>query len=258
VDQWGDIVESLAGACADVTTVITGTSVDPHDYEPTTADIAKFTDAELVVVNGADYDPWALKAVATLPNKPPIVDAAEVVGVKDGANPHIWYGPDFVVEVAAAVNKELTQLLPKSATYLNDQDRKWQEEMKPYRDEIARIKAGATGRSYGATESVFDYMAEAVGLQNVTPQGYQNASAAESDPSPGDLNAFENALKEKKMDVLVYNTQTEGSIPEQINATAKSAGVPVVNVTESVPSQDASFEGWQVSQLRDLATALGL
>ena len=40
VDQWGDIVRQLGGDCADVTTIIKGSDVDPHDYEPTPADIA--------------------------------------------------------------------------------------------------------------------------------------------------------------------------------------------------------------------------
>ena len=63
VDQWGDIVDQLAGDCGEVTTIIKSSSADPHDYEPTPADHAKFTGAELVVVNGLDYDPWADKAV---------------------------------------------------------------------------------------------------------------------------------------------------------------------------------------------------
>ena len=66
VDQWGDIVDRLAGACGDVTTIVSGTTGDPHDYEPTPADLAAFTGAELVVVNGLDYDPWADKAVGAL------------------------------------------------------------------------------------------------------------------------------------------------------------------------------------------------
>src|SRR4051794_14788110 len=59
VDQWGDIVDQLAGACGTVTTIFKSSSADPHDYEPTPADIAEFSGAKLVVENGLDYDPWA-------------------------------------------------------------------------------------------------------------------------------------------------------------------------------------------------------
>jgi zinc/manganese transport system substrate-binding protein len=55
---------------------------------------------------------------------------------------------------------------------------------------------------------------------------------------------------------LIYNTQTEGSIPEQIRAAAQAAGVPVVNVTETVAPGQSSFEGWQYAQLVALGKAL--
>ena len=56
VDQWGDIVQDLGGDCATVHIVLASSSVDPHDYEPTSADAVVFDTAQLVVVNGADYD----------------------------------------------------------------------------------------------------------------------------------------------------------------------------------------------------------
>ena len=108
VDQWGDIVEQLAGDCADVTTIIKSSSADPHDYEPTPADIASFNDAKLVVVNGLDYDPWADKAVARARHQARrSSNAGDVVGQTEGDNPHVWYGPDYVYEVADAVTTEL-------------------------------------------------------------------------------------------------------------------------------------------------------
>jgi len=105
---------------------------------------------------------------------------------------------------------------------------------------------------------VFDDMAAAVGLQDKTPQGFQNAASNGTDPSPGDLGAFLGLLQGKGVDVLIYNTQTQGSVPEQIRSAAEAAGVPVVEVTETVAPGAASFEAWQVDQLRSLAKALGV
>ncbi|MGA9491557.1 MAG: zinc ABC transporter substrate-binding protein, partial [Mycobacterium sp.] len=64
VDQWGDLVSQLGGACAVVKTVLVSSSVDPHDYEPSPRDAATFSGASVIVVNGAGYDPWALKLAA--------------------------------------------------------------------------------------------------------------------------------------------------------------------------------------------------
>ena len=130
--------------------------------------------------------------------------------------------------------------------------------MAPYTSLIGKIKAEAGGKSYAATETVFDYQAQALGLVNKTPEGYRRASANETDPSPADIDAFRTALAGRHIDVLIYNTQTEGSIPEQIRSAAEQAGVPVVNVTETVPPGQTSFEGWQYAQLVALGKALGV
>ena len=258
VDQWGDIVKSLGGDCIDLTTIITGSSADPHDYEPTPSDGAKFDGAELVVMNGLDYDSWADKALDALDTQPAVVNGGDVVGLEAGDNPHIWYGPTFVRKVSQAVTDELSKLSPDASTYFAERQDEWQTSMQPYDDEIARIKALAADKlTYGATESVFDYMAQAVGLKDATPKGYRNASANGSEPAPADVNEFEQALRDKMMDVLIDNTQTEGPGPEQLRSVAKGASVPVVPVTETVPPGTDSFVAWQVRQLESLASALG-
>jgi zinc/manganese transport system substrate-binding protein len=82
--------------------------------------------------------------------------------------------------------------------------------------------------------------------------------ASESDPAPADINTFLDALARHSIDVLIYNPQTEGSIPDQIRLAAEQAGVPVVIVTETVPQDQTTFAGWQDTQLTDLAKALGV
>jgi zinc/manganese transport system substrate-binding protein len=283
VDQWGDIVSQLGGACANVTTVLASSSVDPHDYEPAPSDAALFDGAQLVVINGGHYDEWAAKLAAASAPDAPVINAVQLGGEHTGetghehegeaghehegeaghdhageANPHVWYNPAVVNGVAEAVTAEFSELAPDAAGYFDEQHTEFANAMKPYNDAIASIKSGAAGKGYAATESVFDDMAAALGLQNRTPVGYQAASANETDPSPADLDAFLRLLGDRGVDVLIYNTQTEGSVPEEIRAAAEQAGVPVVEVTETVPPGTESFQAWQVAQLDALAKVLGV
>lgn len=278
VDQWGKIVSALAGACADVTTVLSGSSVDPHDFEPAPSDAAAFEGAQLVVLNGGHYDEWAAKLAESTAPDAPVVDAMALLGGdhegheheeheheehehahdEGGANPHAWYSPVAVADVATAVTAKLTELAPAAGEYFAARNAEFTESLAPYRALIAEIKAGATGKTYAATESLFDDMAVELGLANRTPQGYQVASSNETDPSPADLDAFLRLLSDRGVDVLIYNTQTEGSVPQQLRAAAEQAGVPVVDVTETVAPGAESFEAWQVDQLTALAEALGV
>ena len=102
VDQWGDIVQELGGDCAEVKTVLASSAVEPHEFEPSPADAATFAKAQLVVVNGAGYDPWASKFAATSAPKAPVVDAGVVTETPAGSNPHLWYRPSAVVAGADA------------------------------------------------------------------------------------------------------------------------------------------------------------
>jgi zinc/manganese transport system substrate-binding protein len=258
VDQWGDIVSELGGSCANVKTVLASSSVDPHEYEPSPADAASFTGAKLVVVNGAGYDPWASKLAASSAAGARVVSAAAVTKTPDGANPHLWYLPSAVTAVADAVTAELSKLDPQAGDYFSQRRSEFTAAMAPYTGLIGKIKAAAAGRSYAATETIFDYQAQALGLVNRTPEGYQRASANGTDPSPADIDAFRTALAGRRIDVLIYNTQTEGSIPQQIRSAAEQARVPVVDVTETVPPGQTSFEGWQTAQLAALGKALGV
>ncbi len=258
VSQWGDIVSTLGGNCAKVTTALVSWSVDPHVYEPSPLNANSFSHASLVVVNGAGYDAWASKlAAATAPNAP-VVSAATVTKTPGGANPHLWYSPPAVTAVADAVTAALTKLSPSAADYFADQRSAFTADLKPYTDLITKIKTEASGKSYAATENVCEYMASALGLVNKTPEGYRRAIANETDPSPADIEAFGTALARRHIDVLIYNTQTQGSVPEEIRAAAERAGVPVVNVTETMAPGEKSFQSWQIDQLDRLAKALGV
>jgi zinc/manganese transport system substrate-binding protein len=271
VAQWGQIARELVGDCGTVTTIIASAAVDPHDFEASTGDIAAFSDADLVVVNGADYDGWAEAAVENLDPAPVVVSAAAVAGIETDAHsdeaehsdedhaavdPHLWYAPDVVTEASAAISAALTNLSPDAADHFADRATAWAADLEPYRALVAELRSTASGRTYAATETVFDRMAAAVGLTDATPEGYRRAASNESEPAPRDLTAFETALTDGSVDVLVFNSQTSGGIPEQLRAAAEDAGVPVVEVTESPADADGSFVEWQSAQLSALSDAL--
>ena len=86
-----------------VTSIINSTNVDAHDYEPTTSDIAKLQKARIVIVNGAGYDSWAVKAAQSA--KSQVINAAEIGGVKNGGTPHVWFSAAVRKAVAQAITR---------------------------------------------------------------------------------------------------------------------------------------------------------
>lgn len=256
VAQWADVVGRLGGGCVRLTTIVRSSSVDPHGFDPSPADIASFSRARLVVLNGLGYDSWARRAVDSVGTHPVVVDAGAVVGRRTGENPHIWYSPEAVVATASAVSAALVRLLPRAADDLAARHAAWVDSLAPYEAEIARIRDAAGRRTYAATEPVFDDMAAALGLRDVTPEAYRHAAGNETEPPPVAVADLLDVLRRHRADVLVVNSQTEGAITDELRDAARNAGVPIVGVTESMPPS-SSFVDWQVAQLRALSRALG-
>lgn len=242
VNQWGTVAKTLGGGNVNVTSIINSTNVDAHDYEPTTSDIAKLQKAQVIIVNGAGYDAWAVKAAQTA--NATIVNAAEVGGVNDGENPHVWFSAEVRKAVAQAITKAYKQV---DAAKKNDFDKmndQWTAEENNVESKIAEVKQKTDGLAYAATESVASYLAKDMGLADATPSGYARATANESEPTPTDIKQFTDALKAGEIKLLVVNTQEESELTGKITDAAKSVEVPMVELTEQMPEQYDSLTAW--------------
>ena len=242
VNQWGTVAKALGGDNVNVTSIINSTNVDAHDYEPTTSDIAKLQKAQVIIVNGAGYDTWAVKATQTA--NATIVNAAEIGGVNDGENPHVWFSADVRKAVAQAITEAYEQA---DAAKKNDFDKmndRWTAEENNVESKIAEVKQKTGGLAYAATESVASYLAEDMGLADATPSGYARATANESEPTPTDIKQFTDALKAGEIKLLVVNTQEESELTDKITDAAKSVEVPMVELTEQMPEQYDSLTAW--------------
>jgi zinc/manganese transport system substrate-binding protein len=128
--------------------------------------------------------------------------------------------------------------------------------LKAYHDLIAAIKAKFSGTPVGATESIFSYLAPALGLDLITPYSYLRSVSGGQDISAADEATVEQQINQKQIKVLVYNSQnTPNNIQALINR-AKANHIPVTTITETLTPANASYQDWQVKQLQGIQTAL--
>ena len=255
---WGSVAAQVGGDKVHVVSIITNPDTDPHDYEAKPDDAKKIAVANYVIVNGAGYDPWAPKLLAANPvNGRQTLDIGELVGVKEGGNPHFWYSPDFVNKVIDRITADLKKLDSGDASYFDTESSNYKNSgLKDYNDTIAAIKKKYTGVPVGATESIFVYIAQATGLNLVTPPDYMKAISEGTDPSAGDKATVDQQVAGKKVKVMVFNTQNSTPAVQAVATKAKAVNIPVVEITETPPA-DSSFQDWQTGQLKALLKALG-
>ncbi|WP_042383887.1 metal ABC transporter solute-binding protein, Zn/Mn family [Streptacidiphilus melanogenes] len=255
---WGSIATQLGGSHAHVTSIISNPDTDPHSYEPTAADARTVTGAQYVIVNGIGYDAWADKLLGTNPGSGRSeLKVGDLVGVQPGGNPHRWYSPDNVHQVIEKITADYKRIDPADAAYFDLQKQTFETRtLARYDQLVADIRAKYAGTPIGASESIVTPLAEGLGLRMMTPETFLDAMSEGTDPTAADKATIDQQIKSKQIKVYVYNSQN--STPDVVAQVklARSEGIPVTTVTETLAPVGATFEQWQTAQLQGIEQAL--
>jgi zinc/manganese transport system substrate-binding protein len=255
---WGSIASQLGGARVNVTSIIDNPNADPHDYEPTAADARAFATASFVIENGVGYDPWAQRLLDANPvSGRDVLNVGTFVGEPVGGNPHRWYSPSNVEEVIGAITSEYKKMDPNDAAYFDQQRSSFETKgLAQYHATISEIKTKYAGTPVGASESIFALMAPALGLRLITPPAFLTAISEGTEPTAADKATIDHQISSHEIAVYVYNRQNATSDVQRQIEEARAAGIPITTITETLVPAGATFQDWQVAQLRSLAAAL--
>ncbi|HEX4705237.1 MAG TPA: zinc ABC transporter substrate-binding protein [Pseudonocardiaceae bacterium] len=255
---WGSIAKQLGGTHVNETAIITNPDTDPHVYESTPADARTVASAQFVIVNGIGYDPWAPKLLAANPaGNRTVLTVGDLVGIKEGGNPHRWYSPSNVHQMIEAITADYKKIDPADAAYFDQQKQNFENQgLAQYNQLISTIKSKYAGTPIGASESIVSPLAQGLGLTMLTPATFLTAISEGSEPTAGDKATIDNQIKTKQIKVYVFNSQNSTPDVAAQVAEAKAAGIPVTTVTETLAPATASFQDWQVKQLQGIQAAL--
>src|SRR5271157_5495970 len=254
---WGSLIFQLGGTHANVLSIVSDPNADPHEYESNTADARAIADANLVIVNGAGYDEWilALIAAGSAPHRV-ILNVQELINQSVGTNPHFWYSPAYVNDTVNAMYQDLVSIDPTNAAYYEQQYVALNASLGIYNARIGEIKQQFRGVKVASTESIFEYLANATGLDLVSPPVFMDAVAEGNDPPAQSVVQFQQLLENGSVKVLVYNAQTVTPLTQNIKAMAAAKGIPIVAVTETIQPPDVSFQDWMNAELISLQNGL--
>jgi zinc/manganese transport system substrate-binding protein len=238
--------------------VITSPATDPHDYEPTAADARTMAGAQLAIVNGIGYDPWAAKLIAANPVHGRVVlNVGDLVGIAPGGNPHRWYSPSDVQKVIGEIVRDYVKLDPKGAGYFKQQEARFETRgLGKYKRLIATIRSRYHGVPVGASESIFAPLAQALGLKLLTPASFLKAVSEGTEPTAADKTTIDRQIAKRQIKVWVFNSQNSTPDVQRITEAARKQGIRVTTITETPTPAGVSFQAWQSRQLEALAAAL--
>ncbi|WIM67333.1 zinc ABC transporter substrate-binding protein [Corynebacterium breve] len=274
---WGDVASAVVtDEKATVTPIITGNSIDPHHFDPSAADLAKATEADIVVVGGGGYDAWLYDVV----DEDKIVNALPLIAHDHGdheghdhgeeahdeheghtdheehdhgpiemieGNEHIWYDTDAVEYVAEEIEAAATANTPG----IEADAQPVLDRMKEMDQLIEELPAAKIVQS----ESVGDYIIDDSNMEDITPESYRKAILTETEPAASDLAAFLDVLKGNEVDVLLFNPQTATDTAERIKKAAEENDVTIVEINET-PEEGTNFLEYFEQRVQALSDAV--
>lgn len=252
---YGDLARQIGGTHVEVTSILSNPDEDPHLFEASPSTARALAEAAIVIQNGAGYDPWMDRLLSAAPRaERATIVAARLLGRQPGSNPHLWYHPATFPAVAEALAAELAARDPAHAASYRANLQRFRAAMAEIGATIEELKTAYAGTKVTATEPVFGYMAEALGLTMLN-EDFQRAIMNDAEPSPSQIAAFEESLREGSARIFFFNAQVSDPATIRLREIAEEHGVAVIGVTETMPGGE-TIQSWFARQLDQVRKTL--
>ncbi len=218
-------------------TNLTPSGVEPHDFEPSTKDLAQMERSQLILINGAGFEPWAdrfeqlqpLAVAGTLAN---LEILQENVLVRD---PHVWLDPVLAQKEVEIITAALIQIDPAGkAVYLANQKNLTGRLIalgQEFRAGLANCRQDKIVTSHAA----FTYLAARYGLTQVALAGL----SPDSEPTPREFTDLIKQIREQNIKYIFFESLVSPRLAQTL-ASETGAGTLVLNPLEGLTTAEAA------------------
>ena len=256
--EYANVIQQVGGEYVQVSAILSNPNTDPHAFEASAAVGRLLNQAQLVVQNGAGYDTFMNTIEGAVPGSSrKLIAVQDLLGLPDSTpNPHLWYRPGTMPAVADAIAADLAAIQPAHAAYFKARAAAFDRSLETWTNAVAQFKAGYQGTPVATTEPVADYLLQALGARNLTPWAFQADIMNGTDPSAQDVAAERSLFTQHRVKALVYNQQVTDSLTESFISLAKTNGIPVIGVYETMPEPGYDYQSWMLAEVQALRNAI--
>ena len=253
---YGAIAREIGGTKVVVQSIINNPNADPHLFTTSFATSKALSSAQVIIYNGANYDAWMEPLLKSNKNKNTIIiNVADLMQVKPGANPHLWYKPETSTVLAKHLALILATLNKPDSDIFKNNLAIFLKNNQLVTDKITTLKSKFANNPVTATEPVFGYMADALGLK-MYGLDLQWKIMNGTEPTPKMMITYKNLIVNKQVKLVIYNNQVISPTTTSILKLAKQNQIQVVGVTETMPTKYASINDWFLAELNNVEDAL--
>ncbi|MCX6021534.1 MAG: metal ABC transporter substrate-binding protein [Chloroflexi bacterium] len=238
-----DLARQVAGEAADVASILP-VGADPHDFEPTAADVERIGSAQVILINGLDLEPWFGRLKANAGGSAQVLEVSKGVKTRhpahpgagqkndhgdDGhdhaADPHVWQSPANAKTMTENIRNLLASVdKARSGSYFErtKQYNKQLDDLDGWiKSEIATIPQAR--RKMVTNHEAFGYYTDRYGITlvgSVLP-----SSGASAEPSAQEIAALTTKLRAEQVPAIFTENTFNPKLAERL---ASDAGMKVV------------------------------
>ncbi len=218
----GDMVERIGGEHVAVTTLV-GPHGDAHVYQSTPADARAASQADILIVNGLEFEGWLDRLVEASDFDGMLVVATDgitpITFEEDddhgsAPDPHAWQDLRNAVIYIDNITAALAKSDPENATAYYTSRAEYVAEIEVLDGEIRTMMSGVPEdrRTVVTNHDAFGYFAAAYGLAFVAPQGV----STEAEASAADVANLIRQIREQSISAVFVENITDRRLLDQI------------------------------------------
>ncbi len=227
----GDFVKNIGKDLVEVQNIVPE-NADPHVYQPTPRDVALISKADLVIINGLDFEGWFKRLIENSGYKGKIITAGEKISARiipgsksDVKDPHAWHCVKnarlYIQVIASALRDEL----PDSKTKINENEKSYLQELEKLdiwvRDQYKEIPIDQ--RIVITTHDAFWYYGDSYGIKFLSPVGV----STDAEPSASTIAALITQIRTQNIRAVFIENLSGRKLIDEI---AKEANTNVDGV----------------------------
>lgn len=161
---------SLIGGDKVNVTNITPAGTEPHEYEPTTQDLAKIQNSDLLILNG-NFEAWGGKIKENLQGKKTRIVVAGQDFFTQQLDPHVWLSPQLAKKETEKIADALIDMDPENAKYYQENERNLVNKLDLLDQAFKQGLANCKQKNIVTSHAAFGYLASSYGLTQVPIAG---------------------------------------------------------------------------------------
>jgi zinc transport system substrate-binding protein len=252
-----DFAKKIGGDRVEVTSLVPA-GTEPHDWEPSTADMKALESAEVLVYSGAGMECWVEDIEGTLSNEDLIsVEASQGVDLlpavehedeEDGAeredahehehgqyDPHVWLSPENAKIEMGNIRDALVKADPEGKSTYDANYEKYAGMLDELDEEYREGLSNTTSKNIVVSHQAFGYLCNRYGLTQVPIEGIQ----ADSEPDAKTMAEIVEFVEENNVKVIFSEELVSPKAAQSI-ADATGAECEVLNPLEGLTDEELS------------------